>query len=442
MTTATAQEVRKLVLPQPHAAQREVLLSPARYKISVWGRRAGKTLGALVGVTTGHGPMVDGAPMFKGLLQGAKIGWFAPTYPIASEAWRDAKLILGGVWADKSETERIISMPGGGMLQMISIDNPDAARGKGFDGAVLDEAAMYHEDTWPAAIRPTLSDRQGWAMFLTTPKGLNWLEMLYKAAGTLPSWARWQFPTSVNPTIPKSEIEDARRSLPDLIFRQEYMAEFVSGAGTVFRRETIRYCQVESTEGRTVYVLPAGNRRYSKDLCRHFVMFDGARTEKKQSDYTVASYFAITPENDLLLLEVVRDRIPPDAFEALVRGMNDKHTPGFLGFEPADWHTAPVQALIRQGFKCQRVPPEGTRQVDKLQRSEAAQVIARNGKLYLRAGASWVPEFESELCAFPMGRHDDQVDTLSMAANEVIEGRVTGNAQIPYTGPQTAAWVV
>jgi len=436
----TTQEQVRIVLPVPHAAQREVLLSPARNKISVWGRRAGKTLGAIIGITTGHGPLVDGKPMHKGLLQGAKIGWFAPTYPIASEAWRDIKVILGNAWAEKSETERIITMPGGGFLQMISIDNPDAARGKGFDGAVLDEAAMYGEDAWPAAIRPTLSDRQGWAMFLTTPKGLNWFEMLYKAAGTLPGWARWQFPTSVNPTIPESEIETARRELPDLIFRQEYMAEFVSGAGTVFRRETLRYCQIETREGRTEYVLPAANKRYSKDLCRHFVMFDGARTEKKQSDYTVASYFAVTPGNDLLVLEVVRDRIPPDAFEALVRGMNDKHTPGFLGFEPADWNTSPVQALVRQGFKCQKVPPEGTRQTDKLQRSEAAQVIARNGKLYLRAGAPWVTEFESELCAFPMGRHDDQVDTLSMAANEVTEGRVTGKStsqQMP-----TAAWVV
>lgn len=206
--------------------------------------------------------------------------------------------------------------------------------------------------------------------------------------------------------------------------------------GAIFRRDTLRYCQVETTAGRTVYVLPAANSRISRDLCRHFIMYDGARTEATQSDYTVASYFAVTPKNDLLVLDVVRDHLPPDAFEALIRSQNEKHTPGFHGFEPADWNTATVQALVRQGFKGQRVPPEGTRQISKTLRSEAAQIIARNGKLYLLANAPWLPDFEAELLSFPVGAHDDQVDTLSMAGNEVTEGRVTGKQLVVHVGPR------
>lgn len=240
----------------------------------------------------------------------------------------------------------------------------------------------------------------------------------------------------------KQALEATRKSMTNYWWSAMFQGRPAPRAGALFRRDTLRYCQIEATGGRKVYVLPAANKRWSKDLCRHFVMFDGARTEKKQADYTVASYFAVTPENDLLVLDVVRDRIPPDAFEALVRGQNDKYTPGFLGFEPADWNTAPVQALLRVGFKCQKVPPEGIRQTDKILRSEAAQVIARNGKMYLMADAPWLADFEAELFAFPVGAHDDQVDTLSMAANEVTEGRVTGRANVRPAIDRPSAWAV
>lgn len=232
-------------------------------------------------------------------------------------------------------------------------------------------------------------------------------------------------------------LEATRKSMTPYWFSAMYQQRPAQREGALFRRDTLRYCQMETVSGRTVYVLPAANKRFSKDLCRHFVMFDGARTEKKQADYTVASYFAVTPENDLLLLDVVRDHMPPDAFEALIRSQNEKHTPGFLGFEPADWNTAPVQSLVRQGFKCQRVPPEGTQQVDKILRSEATQIIQRNGKLYFLANAPWLPEVEAEHFAFPVGAHDDVEDTLSMAGNEVAMGRVTGvQPDVPYTGPR------
>ena len=54
-------------------------------------------------------------------------------------------------------------------------DDPDALRGVGLDGVVLDEAAFMKEEAWVNGIRPALSDRQGWAMFLTTPCGMNWI---------------------------------------------------------------------------------------------------------------------------------------------------------------------------------------------------------------------------------------------------------------------------
>jgi hypothetical protein len=97
--------------------------------------------------------------------------------------------------------------------------------------------AFMHEDAWSEALRPALSDRQGRAMFISTPKGRNWFWRSFQRGldEHNDEWMAWSFPTSDNPYIPDSEIEAARAGIPDRIFRQEYLAEFIDDAGGVFR---------------------------------------------------------------------------------------------------------------------------------------------------------------------------------------------------------------
>jgi hypothetical protein len=94
------------------------------------------------------------------------------------------------------------------------------------------------EAAWTEALRPALSDRLGSAMFISTPKGHNWFWRLYQLGQDEhdQEWAAWTFPTSDNPYIADKEIEAARRGLPERIYRQEYLAEFIDDAGGVFRR--------------------------------------------------------------------------------------------------------------------------------------------------------------------------------------------------------------
>jgi hypothetical protein len=80
-------------------------------------------------------------------------------------------------------------------------------------------------------------------MFISTPKGRNYFWQLYNGASDKTpddtersAWQRWKFPTSANPFIPKEEIEDAKVKMPERIFLQEYMAEFIDDSGLVFRR--------------------------------------------------------------------------------------------------------------------------------------------------------------------------------------------------------------
>jgi phage FluMu gp28-like protein len=102
---------------------------------------------------------------------------------------------------------------------------------------VCDEAAKnFSEHVWTGELRPTLSDRDGDAMFISTPDGKDWVFRSYQRGQdeTADSWASWQWPTYANPHVDNSEVDAAREELPERIFRQEYLAEFVDESGGVF----------------------------------------------------------------------------------------------------------------------------------------------------------------------------------------------------------------
>lgn len=126
------------------------------------------------------------------------------------------------------------------MVEFWSLDNPDAARGRKYRRVIIDEAAMIAKlmDAWNMVIRPTLADYAGDAWFLSTPKGMNGFRTMFQWGldPNLPEWACWQMPTAANPHILKSEIEAMRKTMPERVFAQEVLAQFLDDAGGVFRR--------------------------------------------------------------------------------------------------------------------------------------------------------------------------------------------------------------
>ena len=212
--------------PPLHPSQREVADSKARYKILAAGRRWGKSrLGSALCVAEG--------------LRGGRAWWVAPSYKVAAVGWRMIRRLGSGVpGANVRKVDRMIEFPGGGEVQVRSADEPDSLRGEGLDLVVLDECAFMKQAAWEEALRPALSDRQGDAVFISTPKGRNWFWRLYqrgKSEGSEGIYQSWQLPTADNPYIPAEEIEAARLSLPEAIFEQEYLAIFLENEGSVFR---------------------------------------------------------------------------------------------------------------------------------------------------------------------------------------------------------------
>ncbi len=153
--------------------------------------------------------------------------------------WRLVKRLAAQLpGASVRQSERLITLPNGGEIQVRSADNPDSLRGEGLDFVVMDECAFIREEAWLEALRPALSDRQGRALFISTPKGRNWFWRLWQRCVDEQDteWQGWQLPTAANPFIVPSEIDAARHGLPERIFQQEFEARFLDDAGGVFRR--------------------------------------------------------------------------------------------------------------------------------------------------------------------------------------------------------------
>ncbi len=204
-----------------------MLLASERFKVLNCGRRFGKTVLSLCATVEGHGPLVDGKPLHPGAIHGAHIWWLAPIYKQSLEVWDILKRTLGGV-GTVSETEWRITLPGGGWIQVRSADNPDNLRGSGLDGVVLDEAASMAPEVWSTVIRPALADRQGWAIFCSTPKGAqNWFHDIYEAAAGQESWVRWTRTTLDNSYIARTEIDAMLADMSEQEARQELYADFL-----------------------------------------------------------------------------------------------------------------------------------------------------------------------------------------------------------------------
>jgi hypothetical protein len=216
----------ELVLPKLHTAQYAIKHSAARYHVICAGRRMGKS-------TLGLDAVINVA------LSGKPAAWFSPTYKMLADVWRDAKRLLQPVTLRVNEQEKRIELLTRGVIDFWSLDNPDAARGRKYALAVIDEAAMVPAlaEAWQEAIRPTLTDYQGGAWFLSTPKGRNFFWQLWQRGmdDAKGEWQSWQMPTSANPFIAESEIAAAKDELPERVFQQEYLAQFLEDSGSVFR---------------------------------------------------------------------------------------------------------------------------------------------------------------------------------------------------------------
>ena len=240
-----------LTLPEPHKGQLEVFNSQVRFKILCCGRRWGKSL--LCSLLA----LVD-------MLDGKQVAYISPTHDLNRLFFKQIlQYIPQQIITADNKSELNIELSTGGSLKFFSAESYDQFRGRSFDLAIIDESAYINDlkEAWNSAIRPTLTDRKGKAIFVSTPRGKNYFHALYQEAQYgKPNWAAWAFSTYDNPYIDKAEIDEAKENLPKEIFDQEYMAIPSENSGSPFGIENINknIIPVLSTRPAVIYAIDLG----------------------------------------------------------------------------------------------------------------------------------------------------------------------------------------
>ncbi len=305
--------------------QNEVARDTHRFRVICVGRRGGKTTLA--------------AEEIKGiaLYTKANVAYIAPTYQQARDIiWEVLKKELASVATSINESRLEIKMRNlKGSESTVTLkgwESIESLRGQSFDFLVIDEVAMMRNfwSSWQEVIRPTLTDRRGQVMFISTPKGFNHFYELYnmeldKEKGQ--DYKSFHYTTYDNPHMPKEEIEKAKIELPETRFAQEYLADFKKVEGLVYK---------EFDRARHLYDVLPPNKHYEKlggvdfgfthpaavmhiykDTDGHYWVEDEwyqkGRTENQVADYVLSCKFNAVypdPENASAVEVLAQKHVP------------------------------------------------------------------------------------------------------------------------------------
>lgn len=125
-----------------------------------------------------------------------------------------------------NESELRVDYPNGGQVRIYGADNPDALRGIGLDGCVIDEPADIDPRLWPEVISPTLADREGWVAFIGTPKGRDAFYGIWRNAQKDPNWLALHLPASKTKVLSASRLEIERANKSASQYAREYECSF------------------------------------------------------------------------------------------------------------------------------------------------------------------------------------------------------------------------
>lgn len=217
----------------PFKLQEEIENDEHRFRVVSCGRRWGKSLMAM---REAFNMLVKKYLLIRQQIR----GWIvAPTFPLVREDWLISESLLKDAITNKKQTEMKMEFKPFGFIEFKSAERDDEGlRGAGLDFAVIDEASRVSRKAWEYGIRPALSDKLGRALFISTPKGRNWFYELYlqgKKQKEFSEVISWQYPTYTNPFFPMSEWDTIKRTTPEMILKQEYLAEFLEDEASVFK---------------------------------------------------------------------------------------------------------------------------------------------------------------------------------------------------------------
>lgn len=259
---------------RPNPWQKDALSQLKRFTKIVGGKRTGKSL-------------LTSYLSFREIMTSDKLVWVvAPTYELASRVWDNIEpwaLLFSFLKVRKSDPilgRSIENVATGSVLRIKSADNPKQLKGKAGDLLIAEECGDMDEDVWPKYLEPFISEvrpsgEKGRAVFIgnASHKG-SWFHRMWSMPNDDENYSLW-VPTAienVDGSIVKStnedvitiqELERIKKNNSARVWQQEWLAEFLSGTGEVFRN--INYCIQDCLSG------PRPGRYYylGVDLAKH-----------------------------------------------------------------------------------------------------------------------------------------------------------------------------
>lgn len=361
-------------------------------------------------------------------------GWIvAPTYDLSDKVFREIKAIvlekLKGRVIKISDSEKLVvlsNMAGyESEIKAKSADNPTSLLGEGLDWLIVDEAARIKREVWESHLTQRLLDKRGWALLISTPRGKGWFFDAWRRGKDpggdattavdhrMRGYESWNMPTWVNPHVSKELIELERSRIPERVFAQEYGAEFIEGAGQVFRN--VRSCATGE------WLDPDKDELYYGGL-------DLAKTE----DYTVLVLIAATTGQVAFVDRF--HRLDWDLQVERVKAAVDRYENVLVSVDSTGMGEPVYEQLRSAGIVCRAYPFSAKSKKDMINN---LSVLLEKGKLVLPRPELW-PIGIDELEAYeysitptghmrmeaPSGLHDDCVSALGLAALKLRAGAI------------------
>ncbi len=211
-----------------------------RWGVVVCHRRFGKTVWAINHIL--RDALLSAKP-------NPRYAYMAPTYRQAKNvAWDYIKQFAGGIPNVKfHETELRCDLPTGARISLLGAENPDSLRGIYLDGCVMDEVTAMPESVYPEVIRPALSDRKGWCVFVGTPKGHNAFHEVYEQSVANDDWLTAIYKASETGILDDEELKAAQQMMSADQYAQEFECSWNANVpGAIYGAEL----EVSLREGR------------------------------------------------------------------------------------------------------------------------------------------------------------------------------------------------
>ena len=213
---------------KPHTNQRlihdSIINDPVKYYGLCIGRQFGKSM---LGENQSLFWLIND--------KGSSIGWVSPIYKQSKKVYKEMKSATESSGLFKYNDTDLIIEGFGSTLQFFSAERPDGIRGFTFDYLICDEVDFMKTGTWDEVLQPTVLVKGKKVLFLSTPKGKKMMFKLKQLAYTESNYKYFHFTSYDNPLIDHAEINAIKAILPEHVFRQEYLAEFVDDISGLFK---------------------------------------------------------------------------------------------------------------------------------------------------------------------------------------------------------------